>query len=398
MNKIKTFIWFLILLGLWSLFFASLKLFLWWSLQGSLNLDLQIIAWYLSLGWVFAYLIGWALSYTFLKKYLLFGIALSTLVFITIGYLIGFHTHLFFAFILCMVGFFYGLWSVVKNILIAIEIKKTWFLDTTVNALAVIVFVVFIIIWSILWGLLFELFGNAGYIYIMWLISIISFCSLFLDYDEVPFRSLFKQWYRAYFYDKSHKFSDAMKGYLPDVLYIHKKFTWVLYVSAFLWAISTIISQKAIEYSVLFLWIEISVASTILIFSAAWVITGNIISLKMHAYRWKFFMFSCILFGILIILFPFLGNTFFHLQILASLLWLFFWISANLIDAYFFWEIGNEDKKEYGSSVYGFILSIVIFVMMFISSFMEKIIWYTWLCVMLWLLVIGMGFLFIAKD
>lgn len=368
MNRYKTFAFFLVLVCLWSLFFSTIKFFLWSDLKTTLNPSLQVIAWYLSLGSVISYLIWWALAYTFLKKYLLFSISFLALVFTTFSYIIWFNSHYFFAFIIIFIWFFYWLWSVLKNILISIEIKKTWLPDTTVNALVWIFFVVSMIFWSVFWSLLFEKFLGLWYIIIIWILVLSSFISLLLDYDKISFSSLVKNWFRSYLFDRKHRFVNSMRDYFPDMKFVVKKYFFVIVSVSLLWAISTIVSQKAVEYSVDFFHKEASSAAFVLLYSALWAIIWNIVSMKMNKNRWFYLLIFNTIFSFLIIVFPFLNFSFFMIGVFAFVIWIFFWISSNIIDAYFFKKLWEDDKKEYGSSIYWLIMSFIIFVMMFFAN------------------------------
>ena len=118
MQKYKTLILFLILVAIWWAFFSSLKFFVWWDLNGTnISPDLQTIAWYLSLGWVFAYLIWGAFAATFVKRYYLLIISILSLFFVSIFYFVEIQSSLAFALIISMVWFLYWLWNVVKNVI-----------------------------------------------------------------------------------------------------------------------------------------------------------------------------------------------------------------------------------------------------------------------------------------
>lgn len=156
----------------------------------------------------------------------------------------------------------------------------------------------------------------------------------------------------------------------------------------FLWTISTIVSQISIEYSVDFFDITTTKATYILIYSAIWAIIWNIISMKMNKKRWLFFIIFNTLFSLLILFFPILIVNFFALSVLAIVLWLFFWVSSNLVDSYLLKRIWDEDKKEYWSSTYWFILSILIFVMMFLSSEIMERFWYSVIMFILWIIML----------
>ena len=81
------------------------------------------------------------------------------------------------------------------------------------------------------------------------MLVITSILSLFLDYDKITFKSLLSNGFKSYYFDRKHKFISSMKEYIPDIKYITKKYYIIMLSSSFLWAISTIVSQSAVEYS-----------------------------------------------------------------------------------------------------------------------------------------------------
>lgn len=391
--KYKTLIIFLILTAIWSAFFTTIKFFLWWDLRETIAPSLQTIAWYLSLWWVISYLIWWAIAYTFLKKYVLFFVSLFTLIIVIIAYVIWFDNNFFLGFILISIWIFYWLRSVLKNILIAIEIKKTGLPDTAVNALVWIVFVVFIILWTVLWSVLVDKMWREWLLVIVWMLVFTTWISLTLNYDKLTIKTLLKNWVKSYYDNREKKFVDSMNDYLPDIIYITKKYYKVMLVSSLLWAISTVVSQKAVEYSLETFSVDQTKATTIMLYSAVWVIVWNILSARMNKSRWKFFKIFNISFATLIIALPFLWFSFFMVSLIALVIWVFFWIASNLIDAFFFKKIWDENKKEYWASTYWLVLSTVIFVTMFLSVYIWNVLWYEVLMVILWLIVLGISFL-----
>lgn len=385
LRKYSTFFIFLWLVALWAAFFSSVKYIVWLDLAETLKPDLQVITGYLSFGWIFAYLIGGAFAVTFLKKYYLFVISLLSVAFIWFSYLVWFESSFMLAFVISFLWFLYGLWTVVKNVILAIEIKKTWLSDTVVNAIAEIIFVVFIIWGTILGNVIFEQIGRSGYVVIIGMLVLSGLLSFGLNYDKITFRQLIKNGWKNYFGERKKSLTKALKLYFPDLKYVCKNYGTVMIVSWLLWAISTVASQISMEHSMWAFSLEASSASYLFLYSAAWAILWNIISMKMWERRWYFWLIFSSLFSILIIIFPFLSFSFSYMSGLAFFLWLFFGASSNLIDSFFIKKIGDEDKKEYGSSVYGFVLSIVIFLVMFLSNWIEEQFGYTIIMILLWI-------------
>ncbi len=388
MQKYKTFIIFIILTAIWSSLFSTIKYFFWWDLENTLAPDLQVLSGYLSLGWILAYLLGWALAYTFLKKYLLFSFSFLTLIFVIIAYIFPISSNFWLAFIVSGLGFFYWLWVVLRNILVSIEIQKTGMVDTKVNGIISIVFIVFLIIWTIAGSTIFEKFGHNWFLIIIGLLVLSSIVSLFLDYDNISIKSLLKNGFKNYKLERTHKLKVALKNYFPELKYIFKNFSSIIILSSIIWSVSTVVSQKAVEYSVDTFNKLPSEAAYLLLYSSVWAILWNIISGFLSKYRWKSFFVLNIFLWTLIIIFPFFNSTFFQVWIIAFLVWLVFWSSTNLIDSFYLSRLWEQDKKEYGSATYGLIFSIILFVVMFISSYIDKNYWFDVLMYILWWVIL----------
>ena len=398
MQKYKTFIIFIILTAIWSSLFSTIKYFFWWDLWNSLAPDLQVLSGYLSFGGILAYLLWWALAYSFLKKYLLFAFSFLTLIFVSIAYLFPISNNFSLAFIISIIWFFYWLWVVLRTILVSIEIQKTGMQDTKVNWIISIVFIVFLIIWTIAWSKLFEVFGHNWFLVIIGLLVLSSIVSLFLDYDNISLKSLFQNWLKSYKLEKTHKLKTALKNFFPELKYILKNFSFIIIFSSIIWSVSTVVSQKAVEYSVKEFHKLPSQAAYLLLYSSVWAILWNIISGFLTKYRWKSFVILNIFLSLLIIFFPFFNSTFFQVWIIAFLVWLVFWASTNLIDSFYLSKLWEQDKKEYGSSTYGLIFSIILFWTMFISSYIDKQYWFDILMYLLgWGVLLG-NFLFFNKK
>ncbi len=397
MSKYKTFIVFLILTAIWASFFSSVKFFLWWDLSSSLNVNLQTISAFLALGSFFAYFIGWALAYTFLEKYLLFAISILTTIFISLWYFIWFDSKVFFIFVIIFVWIFYWLWASVKNIVISIEIRKTMLPDTMVSAYSSVIFFFFIIIWSIFWNYLYESLWHDWYILIMYIPLLSAIFSLMLNYEKVSLQELIWSWYKAYFFDRRHKFVNAMKEYIPAMKFIFKKYYIILFTSAILWTSSAILYQQMLEYSISYFSIKASSASFIFLFSAIWLMIWNLLSIKMNNNRWTYFLFSNIILSLLIVVLPFFFINLYFIFFIVFFVAIFFWISINLIDSFFFKSIWDDFKKEYWASVYWIVFSIVIFIMMFLAIFINWLLWINFLSLILSLLIIISSFITYIK-
>ncbi len=403
MKKYKTLIIFLILTAIWSAFFSVFKFFLWGDLKTIIlnpetQPDLQEISWYLSLWWAISFLVWWALAHTFLKKYFLFFISLFALIFTTLGFFVWMNNKIILSATLITIWIFYGLRTVVRNIIISIEIKKTWLPDTMINALVSIIFIVSLIAWTIIWWLLTEKLWHNGLYIIIAILTASCIVSLLLDYDKISLKSLLINGVESYYLDRKTKISKSMKQYIPDIKHISKKYFAIIIVSSLLWAVSTIVSQKWVEFSTQNFDKKNSEAAFILLYSAVWAIIWNIVSMKMEKNRWKYFLIFNIILWLLIIGFPFFSTSFLKIKIMAFIIWIFFWWASNLLDAYFFRKIWEDNKKEYGSATYGLILSLTIFIMMFISSNIDKIFWYKILLILLWIIILSTNIIIIKRK
>lgn len=387
-HSLRTFIPFLFLIGLWTLFFATFKFFLWNDLRSTLWVDLQTIAWYLSLGASFSYLIGGAFAYAFVKKHLLLTISFFITCIVWIIALFWLGNMVGFIISLISIGFLYGLWTVMRNVLVSVEIEKTGYSDIFVNALAGIVFTVFIIGGSLMWSILFEKYGSSWYLFIIFLLFLTIITSSFLDYDRVYLSTLLEDGFGEYVERKKKKIKMALSSYIPELRYILSHYFPTLLTSAVLWSTSAAVSQQAIEFSVDYFHKLPSESSFILLYSAVWVILWNIFSIKMQTNRWFYFTLFTLLYGIMILAFPFLAFSYFFTVIMAFGIWIFFWISSNLIDAYYLKIISEENKKEYGASTYGLIISLTLFATMILSSWLTTHISYIFSLFVAWSIVI----------
>lgn len=368
------------LTAIWSWFYGIYKYYLRGILQWNLNNSLEQISGFLSFWAIASYFIGWALYHVFKEKVVLIICSLAAAVLMWLWLWQWFSTHLLIWIIAVLTWFFYGLWTVIKNILISIEIEKTWYNDTFINWLATIAFVVFIIIWSILWGLLAEKFWYNGswYIILIMLWSIILVAWLNYKHEKVTLTAQ----------ENINKIKEYVRVCIPNFGYIIKEYWLIMLLSALLLVIATILSQKAIEFSVNHLGKKGSEASILLLYSAVGTIIGNAITMKVTKKRWPFFIVFTYWFSVLSFIFPFFLSNFFYISILATFAGIFFWINYNLIESYFLSKIWEDNKRDYGSATYGMITSITITVMMFLIDYLQHIIWFNWVFYVMWIIIL----------
>ena len=63
------------------------------------------------------------------------------------------------------IGFWYGMWSITKNVLASIEIEHTGLSDTVIVGILNIAFVIFLILGSFLGARIYEVFGAHGILF-----------------------------------------------------------------------------------------------------------------------------------------------------------------------------------------------------------------------------------------
>jgi len=353
------------LISIWSLFFAIYKYFIWWIFKND-TITLQFLSWYLSIGTLLAFIVWW-IFYELLKEkiyhflvWLLTIITIISIFFIPWNYIVVW-------WITLLVWIFYGLWTVLRWILVSNEIENSNLWDTKVNWLANIFFIVSIIIWSIIWWIIAEKL-DINWLYIIWWIIIIWIILWFF----------LKNKHSDINKTKKEKIIEYKNNYISDFKFILKKYFLIMFSASSLITIATILSQKAIEYNVNILQIKQSSASMILLYSAIWTIIWNIISMKIKKDRWLYFMIFCFLFWISTILFPLFINNFLFISILSFIAWIMFWITYNLVDSYFYKKIADDNKKSFWRASIWIVASITVAFVMFFVDYLQNIVWFNW--------------------
>lgn len=158
MKSYKNLVIFLILVVLWSAALGIFKYFLWAAMSSGLDMSLETIAGYISLGGIFAYLFGGALAYTFQIRSLLVTSSLLAIIVSMVGMMTDFQSATIMPLVVIIFGYCYGLWSAMRNMLISTEIERTGLSDTFVTGLVTIAFTVAIIGGSIGGGKVYEIF------------------------------------------------------------------------------------------------------------------------------------------------------------------------------------------------------------------------------------------------
>lgn len=386
--KYKSLIILFLLVVVRSLFFGMFKFYYRGMTGQTLNFSLEQISWYLSIWSVIAFILWSALYQIYWEKILLIACWIISLLLLLTWYHFWLWWYLLISTIAIWIGLTYWLWSVTRNIMISTEIQQNWYSDTVVNWLCTIWFVVALIVWSILWSTLAENFWQSGNFYIMWLMLLASILGALVLY-----------WGKAH---HNKKLLNVLKEYfsqcIPAFWYIWKRYWYVMIISAFLLVLATIISQKAIEYSVEILGKKTSEASFILLYSAIGTVIWNAISMKLNIWRWKFFVFFTTLFGLQMFIFPFFMDQFNYLVVLAIIAGILFGVTYNLIESYFLMKIGQDNKREFWSTAYWLICSLVISVMMFLTHFMQNIVGFNWIFYIVGAILIAIWGIILIKQ
>lgn len=373
--KHKNIIIIYLLIAIWSLFFAIYKYFIWGIFKNDV-VTLQYISWYLSIWTVFSFIIWWLFYEIFKEKLYHFLIIFFTIISLFSIFLINnsyTEKYILVGIITVIIWFFYWLWWVLRNILISNEIQETKIEETTINWLANIFFISSIIVGAILWWLIEEKLKIDGLFLILWMLLIWLLVWIWLKDNKNE--------------NLKNKILEYKQNYINDFKFIIKKYFLIMFFCALLITIWTILSQKAVEYYVEIWWKTWSSSALILLFTALWSIIWNIISMKIWKNKWNFFLINSILFSISCFLFPTFISDFRNTSILATITGIFFWITYNIIEAYFFKKIAIDDKKSYGSVSLWIITSITIAFLMFLVDIIDKYFWFDWVYYFMWIII-----------
>lgn len=109
-----------------------------------------------------------------------------------------------------------------------------------------------------------------------------------------------------------------------------------------------------------------------LLYAAVGAILGNIITLKATVHRWTYFAIGIGIYTFLTLAYPFLLDSYVIIIGMTFVAGILFGVTINLTEGYLFYRLAKDDHKEYGSAVYGLILSIIIVVLMFIADALQK--------------------------
>lgn len=372
--KHKNLLIILVLVLVWTLFFSIFQYFVWWMYKSEV-ITLQFIAWYMSFWGIIAYIIWWIIYEILKEKKYHFFIILPLILVIISLYLLKTPNSIIIWIISLLSWFYYWMWMVLRNILVSNEISTSNLSDTKINAFVNIWFTSSIIVWSILWWYLSEILNLKWAFFIVWLLWIWLLFWLFLEvkYLFPDNRNLLQ------------KLIHFKKDFKLNFLNIWKKYFSIMFVPAIIITLVTILFQKVIEYNVTQLWIALSNATFLLLYSAIWAILWNIITMKLKWSRWLIFSIIISLFSLNIMIFPLFMDNFFYTKILVFIAWILFWISFNLAESYFLKQLSEEKNKSFWSSFYWMTTNIVMWVIMFLIFFLSMYFSYSIIFILIWL-------------
>lgn len=351
MFKHKNLFLFILMTFAWSVFVSMLKFFLRWYLE-PYAISLEEIVWYIALWSMISYFIWWFLAYLFRKKDLLTFSTLAAIIVLSIGQLLHYYPFVVFVIIMGAIGLIYGMRTIIKSILLSTEMQKLEFGESSINGIVNIAILWWIILWSYFWFLIYGNRWEQWFRVLMINLIVILLASYGLSYDTD-------------FQKKDMK--ETLRTAFPSIRWIIKKYIWLLVPIWALWAISLAVGQKMLE-----LWIDIfnkmpKSSIIIIIISMLGAIVGHIISAYCRKHkRWLSMIFT-ILFGFSTLYFPYIISRYDYyltLTISSFLMGVFFGVAVNLLEWRFFFHIGEDHRKEYGSAAYGIATNIIVFAIM----------------------------------
>lgn len=381
--KHKNLIIFVIITLLRSIFIWMVKFYLRSSLK-VIDISLEEIMGYISLGSVLAYLIWVTLSQLFHKKSILMFIGTLSIFCLILWHILWYFPIKTFIIIISIIWLCYWVRLVIKWIIITQEIQNSWYKEATVNALFNIALLVWIVVWSYLWFFVYNKLGNNWFLAIISVLCLANILSIFLEYDKITHKSDLKK---------------ELKSIIPTIISISKKYIGLLIPIWVMRAVSTAIWQKMLE-----IWIDMfnkTPKSSILVIisSIAGTVIWHILSIFFQRNRKVMIILFTSIFGFATIYFPFIINKFEYYSILnicGFIIWALFWIAINLIEARYFFHIWQDHKKEHWSSAYWLITSISTFAIMIFTDILTKHAWIRMNFLFFGLLVLWMLF-FIRK-
>jgi len=165
---------------------------------------------------------------------------------------------------------------------------------------------------------------------------------------------------------------NSFRKFLPQIRILLSRYLVLMIVPAVILTISTILSQKSVAVSVDMFQKAPSEGSLMLLYAAVGAILGNIVTLKATAHRWTYFALGIGMYALLAFAYPFLLGSYMIIIVITFVAGILFGVTINLTEGYLFYRFAQDDYKEYGAAVYGMILSVIIFIMMFAVDVLQK--------------------------
>lgn len=340
-----------------SIVLGMLQYFLWSHLKNQ-GVSLEKIAWYISLGMTVAYLIGWALSRTFKKRNLTIFFTIISLMSISSFFFVGLIPLNVFMILTSIIWFSYGIWAIIKHIILSFEIQHSGLRETAINWVLSFCTITWTLFGSYMGVETFKWWWINWYFSIIWLMIVVILMTVPLKYDG---------------FFRKKKFKESLKAFLPGMKDILKKYYWLLLPIGILRSISIWFMQK-----IFYLWIDIfSIAPQKAIFIYIYSVVGAIIWFVISAIFYKrkklFIMVSTTILVINLIFFLRLVSWFpkyIILEISSLIIGILFGILINILEWRYFWHIGRDHDKEYWAAIYWVIVNLVNFAMMLFVNFL----------------------------
>ena len=211
-----------------------------------------------------------------------------------------------------------------------------------------------------MWFAIFAKRWTKGFQFIIAILGISSLLTMIMDYD-------------IHFVAKP--FLHTLKVSLPNTRWIIKKYIWLLLPIGALRAISTAIGQKMLELGIDVFQRTPKSSITIIIVSFVGAIIGHLISMFFLRKRKIIAIVFTIILWLTTIYFPHIIDKYEYymtLNIFWFFIGVFFGIAVNLLEWRYFFHIGDDHRKEYGSVAYGIMTSIIIFLIMITSDYFSR--------------------------
>lgn len=341
----------------WSVVLWMLQYFLRSHLQ-SRWVSLEKIAWYISFGIAAAYLLWGTLSRTFRKKDLNMFFALISIVAISFFFFLNLIPINIFMILTAVIWFAYGIWAIIKHIILSFEIQHSGARETVINWILSVCILVWALAWSYLWLEAFSIWWTNWYFVIIWLLIISILMTAPLKYDR---------------FFRKKKFKESFKLFVPHIKHIVKRYYRLLIPIGVLWSISVGFVQKIFYLSIDMFGVSPDKAVFVYIYSVIGAVIWFALSAIFYKRKKLFVIVSTIIMAVSLtffLRFVWWYPKYIVLELSTLILWVFFGILINILEWRYFWHIGRDHDKEYWSAIYGLVASSINFVMMIFADFL----------------------------